>query len=1140
MRIQLLLANQEVELNKDVQIPLNISFQNLRNPSDIIVDYSKTISIPMTVINNRILGNAYRLDRSIVADGIENIGLYLDPTKKIPFQLLYNGQSLMEGYAKFTSSNFSEKNKVYNLNLFGSLGGYFQKMKDVVTSYDRLTDDQKTYGYDYVLDDHLNHPTLDSDYVYKSWMNVDNNVNDFSDKTITPQDIIGFAPSYRGYYGLDFKPNTIQVNDAEIMNLADLLEAEWKQNYCLEKYDKIYQDCTDDEKAKADSYVEKLRASEVLGDGLKDYQMGEYRSYHQRPYIYINKLMYMFQEKSKALTGYDLILDEKWFNDKNPYWTKLVYTFNFIEDINELPSAQNMPQVLSNYTLYENPTDNLYAEVTNSFTLKPNSTYVDLNFGSLMSDFTMDNTSTRFAPYGVWISDNSTIVYEVRLKSDDVTKTIYYWSDPTGKGYKPNLSYLNSDNKILSFAYWDTNISNGVYQPTLKFGVWGSIPSMKYDIPFGYEESDLEISITTKIYSVGSPFKINTGQYGSSQVPVWNYFSKLCGVCDWFGGSYKTTTSNSVNVGLDILYLEEKPIFDIILQYTKMHNLLWKLDEVDKTVTICRRSTFFDHITAEKWDHKLDRSKDYIIEPITFDTKYVNFNYEDIDGYKYKAYKEKYGIPYGMLKLNTSYDFDTNDYDLFSDINPSIVSNRAFVKYSTLSDWDLNSIIQQSYDVVDRMEAASSDDSQGLNVSSWYFRNGNVSLTEGVYITDDSELMIQNKEFCYYTRAWLEEDLAAGEPHVKKIYEIPQFGVTTADGYGCLFNCPKEDYTLTKAITSAKGKYIYDNFWNDYIDERYSIQNKKLTAYFNISPHDYLNFDFNRFVIVGGQLFMVNKIFDYDLNSSATTKCELIQVSDVSIYTNDKIVFDGKPSTPIEPVDPDNPDNPDNPDTPTTPDVYTFEHYSLEEGMSHEGGQGTVWFRSLLNDTPYPISKDNATITGIYGATIDGVRDDSLEHGDGVYGITYTIPANNTDSVRYATITINHPITLEKLVFEIDQAYYKPDSTKKVNVVATPIYNPTLRTISYELHFDATNLSGGTLNNVAIQVSDSAGGNGSQYGYRSLGTIDVPRGSRSETYIGLFKNIDLVNPWFLVYYDRELKFASNCMQEQPEPYNTTI
>lgn len=1520
MKIQLLFADQELELTKDVQLPLNKAFQNLWNPTDIIVDYSKTISIPMTVNNNRVLGNAYRLDRVVIdryrmRAGDENIGVYLDPTKKIPFQLLYNGQSLMEGYAKFTSANYSENKKFYNFNLFGSLGGYFLKMQDVKTSYEKLTDDQKAEGGDlYVLNDHLQNSSLSVDYVYNSWIKENNNINDFSDPTINNHDIVGFAPTYRGYYGLNFASDKFQVNEDEIKLISEVLEEDWKASYCIDKYKKPISEASDGEIEVINAFVEKLNASELISDGLKDYQLDEYRSYHLKPYIYFNKLLYMFQEKSRELTGYELKLDETWFNKYNPYWTKLIYTLNFLDNPEEIPTNKIELEVVGGSNIiHSRPSDGIYCKTTHTTTIPIQTDYMKFG-GKITTKITYDNRWEKYNPNIIQCVQKSYIVYEINVKTATSNRSTYAWSYLWSDTYTPPERYLTESNKIFTSCKYN---ANGKALDELSLTFECNFNDLDLNVPINDHEAEITVVVTLRNHYSGPIVMVQkSGGVTSNIWNMWKYPDRIIPDSTLVNFAYNSSHNNSINVGLDVLYLEDEPLFNVILQYTKMYGLLWKLDDVDKTVTICRRSTYFNNMNstpAENWDHKVDRTKDYVIEPITFDTKYVKFNYEDVDGYKFKPYKDKYGVPYGTLKLNTSYDFDSGDSDLFDGVNPSLVSQRSFHSYADYRAWDFKSYIPPRKDVIDRIESASSDDGQGLNASSWYFRGKNVDCLDGVYLTDDSELMNNLSESCYYKRTWLEDCISKGDEYVRKMYEMPTFNVVSTSGsmkYGCLFNCPKEDYTSRKEISKANGYYIYDNFWNKYIDERYNVQNKKVTAYFNITPYDYLNFDFNKLIILDGQLFMINKIFDYDLNTSASTKCELVQVSDPSAYTDDIIVFEdpGEKAQYTLTINP-TPENakvymngeltkslkvehgsevyvevsadnyhywsdtivvtsdyamdvnlqkdtsiirrfaidatpydaivkinglvakslsvhnwdevvwevsregyhtqtgtivvtqditipvnlsedykdvitftiiPDPADavvsinsTPTTsietepgayiswlvrkdgyttqsdtfkiyesqtlnvvlekkgidtavftlnptpsdahvylyvrsdvdspspyagtevegvgkqsitvavgdwvswsakkdgyvdraglyqmttsenftydvvmeelgaitydllshPDPiqtisadaqtltfkvssrkmiprpdgsgsdvefldvnasnavnctvtkqnsisgdakefvvkfsentsnakrigsftvtqdetgdtinyqitqaynsYVFEEYSLSEYMSYEGGQGTCWIRSLKNGNNYPIDLIDVSITGIYGATVDYVRDDSLEYDDGVYGIVYTIPENTSNATRTAVLTVTHPVTNETLTFNIEQDYYKPVSTRKVNVIAEPIYDSVLNSVSYEVYFDASKLNGGNLTNVVIQVSDFADGSGSNLGSRSLGTINVPAGTKSDTYTGLFNNIRVPNPWFLVYYDNTLQYYANCIQEQLDPLTDT-
>ena len=145
MNIQLFLAGEEVELTQNISFPLNKTFANLNNPTDIIAEYSKSVNIPMSAKNNRIFANAYRLDKAIVGGGDVNLGLYLDPTKRITMALMYNGTLIMKGYAKYVSATYSLSNKYYTINIIGDLGTIFQEMMNIVTRKDLLGDRDEKY-----------------------------------------------------------------------------------------------------------------------------------------------------------------------------------------------------------------------------------------------------------------------------------------------------------------------------------------------------------------------------------------------------------------------------------------------------------------------------------------------------------------------------------------------------------------------------------------------------------------------------------------------------------------------------------------------------------------------------------------------------------------------------------------------------------------------------------------------------------------------------------------------------------------------------------------------------------------------------------------------------------------------------------
>lgn len=923
MKIQLLLEDMEVELGQNISIPLNKTFENLSNPTDIITEYSKSINIPLTSRNNEILSNSYRLDRTIIAnDSGVNLGIYLDPTKKIPMKLLYNSQVVLEGYAKFASANNSTKNGCYTLNLFGTLGEIFQKLKSVVVSESQLTDEQKAEpdgGAKYVLRDRsAQGEKLNADYVHRSFEHNLNNIYGTYDGTggfITSYDVIGFAPSYRGYYN-EFDSKKIQMGndlidpESNFYDIDKVLENEWKATY-----KKNNPSVTD---ADAQSYAESLGAGNIVGDGFKDYQMREYRCYMMKPYIYFNQLMQMYQDQIKLISDYELELDTNWFNVNNPYWTRMCYMLDFLDskDGNEDISVQlTDTEKLQDWGHLEASTSGFY------------------EFGkdiSIINDYVSSSKMLYTNPFNIRMHVNGIGPNSVFMGGDidlafpystyfKVTVSVYDGSTTQNRyffvsfyDYKDVKSYINdaefSENNFIKIAKPATKWQFFEYDKYLETGDFHDLKTdyyIDFDIPidklvFTFDRTIDNFDFSTSVKIVNqrqSTLYTAKLKISSSNIPsIATKPSTLVRSTATMTPIYMNQSwRDNIDISLsNIFFKEDTNLFDIILQYTKMFGLIWDIDYNTKKVKVLHKSTYFKDITIEDWTDKLDRSKDFIIEPITFNTRNVKFNYEDVDGYRYSGYRDKYGVNIGEKNIVTGYDFGNETKDLFKNITPSSASSKPFVSFYDWAGWDLSSTIPQTAPQNAFIDAEDEEQSSAISIYNWYLRGENKSIENSLidkhYVTNDSPQMKQTDTYC-----WMDSEIARSNGI--QIYSLPSFNIAIDEPglfpqlqgrvLSCVFNTPNEDFTTGKLISKSNGNAIYDLFWKKFINERYNIQNKKVTAYINMQPIDFINFKFNKFITLNNQLFTVNKIFDYDINATnKLTKVELIQVTDMDVYKN--------------------------------------------------------------------------------------------------------------------------------------------------------------------------------------------------------------------------------------------------------------
>ena len=906
MNIQLFLGGQEVELNDKVSFPLNKTFDHLWNPTDIIIEYSKSVKVPATAVNNRLMANAYRIDRQFVSgESDANIGLYLDPLRRIPMQLIYNNSILLDGYAKYQSATMDGKTCYYNFNLYGVLGDVFQTLLDCVVDENKLTDEQKSEpdgGKKYVISSHWESQLINKEFVKASW---DSKYTSTNTDATNPHRHIGFAPAYRGLYS-DFESSSISgaenavATTNEPKSVEAMLKEEWR--WTLE-HEKGYAP------EAAQSRVDAIDFNMILPNGLNEHNMRQFRSYEQKPYIYFYSLMSLYQKKCKELTGYEIKLDSSWFNINNPYWTRLCYMFDYLS-VKGATTDSSLP--FTGYTT--KLCDSEY------FTSEAKYTITDeaiLSKGDITIDpFTL-GMQVKTTP-GSYVSNPSRCVINMPYKSYIVIDAIvetggskqhnYFWGgvgDPTTAS-GPNSGYLDkwTDDEYI---YMSTKTEYDSKNNKLIWNGYLTTPSFKITHKAGDPISiTYDVQYVTGYYAGTSRFKWSysyiSNQDGKTYTASIPQMGSNISSNEWLtvinnedykfifpNVTYNANWRNTTTCDLKNLYTKDESLFNVILQYTKMFGLIWKPDYHNKTIDLMTRKSYFNDYQVLDWTNKVDKSKGMTIEPVSFASKYVTFNYESTDGYRYSGYKNKYGVEYGEKRLTTKYNFDTKEEKLLKEkIHASSISTKSYTSIGDLIVWDTISTLPSSESEINFIDCEDNEQTSAISLNNWYFRTDNFAAKKDYTISDASEREIKDgKYFWVYDASFKDFGLSTNVlPQFSPVFPASVGNPTV----GCLFNCPNDDYTKDFQMSSALGNYIYDNCWNNFINERYNANNKKLTCYVRISPSEYEQFNFKNFVVIDNQLFVVNKIVDYDVNN-ATTKVELIQVSDVAGYTYQKVDF---------------------------------------------------------------------------------------------------------------------------------------------------------------------------------------------------------------------------------------------------------
>ena len=843
--LRLILENKELELDENIQFAITRQFEDITNPTTIINDWSKTVRIPSTPNNDKIFGHIFSVDKTIV-EGSNKLGIYFNPYKKIDFRLVDDSNVILTGYAK----NISVDKDYYNLTLNGELGKVFQEMKKI--TFDTKTEDTKYLidGSKYVKEQ------INKDTIYKSWTNESSltmPLYEITDSRYKLEDVIGFAPNNSFDEGFDYK--TFQLENQNISKtFTEVLN---------EKAGGKYEDETG------------IAADTVIGNGLLPREIGEYRSYLQQPYIFFNKLFQIFTKKTEEITGYSVNLHPNWFNEGNPYWMNLVY---FLKKFDQKKSNSDE----NYYEFYGNPIKfypNLQEPILYDGSTVYRSSIIEniprinrenWTFNVVDGDYVYNRFKCKMMLSGningninspiTFNEDNCLIIKVNLICNTPQTKTIIVYNIDTKNEVIKNL-YQNADIPYPVAPEPDGDSDNGAGW-TINFETIISETSSLLGPLYG-------IQLEANWLNNNNPF--NAGD------EVTNVYLEL-----QQGQIYSTVTENYNRSFrgfiLNDLWDNEYSIFDVILDYCKRHRIGVFTDYYNKELKFIPLSEYFKDFTIEDWTDKVDYSRDFHIEPITFQNRYILFNYNNPDTELNKLYQEKYGVNYGEFKLTTDYEFNNDVKSLFEHSKTAIPYTDTVKSWTSLYD-KLNIV----YTVPAEISINNRDkDKKNVNIfGGLAFYKGLSEFDDSldlrnVKITDDTDLQISTQTY-FYTQVGQKDRYI-------DVTTYPLLDISYSSDLST-YTTPVENYSY-HSETGNKG--LYDNFWKHYLDERYNIQNKIVTCYVYLKPNEFADFKFNKFVKINNQLYFVNKIYDYDIDATTPTKVDLITVQDIEGYTKNE------------------------------------------------------------------------------------------------------------------------------------------------------------------------------------------------------------------------------------------------------------
>ena len=642
MDFRLYIKGQECDLNDTFAVQLSYTAEDTESPSAVITEYSKTVTLPRTGKNDLIFNFIGDLDR--VQD---NETYYFNPLERIPMLLTYKGSTVLEGYAKL--ENIS--NDSYSVTLYSGVADFFYSFS-TDTDGDTFTIDRLRFETDLDFD-------ITKETVNTAWQRLKN-----PNKTGTNKwDTINFAPMYNGLpEDIDAGKALINISGSSVFTASTM---------------------TSDGNT-YETYQGNMLALSSFSGEHTEFEIGDLRSYCQRPVLNVKKFFEAVQTTAYE-KGFILNLDEGFFNDLNPYYSKTWLTMPMLTQL-ETDGQTWTGRCSSTYTEDVKPKTEASANVI--FTGQLNGTEVSLPDVNGKS-----NLNIKFS-LSADVNYSGSELYTGFLMHN-------YNSTQTGNTSNDSYNQNNNSGIVIQFIVKDVdNDSIIAASPTYTLSSLIDGQLKKYPSYVGYGSNQESIAGTFKNNSGRWDF---TGIGGNTEfdavvedVPrvnnmsvsmvVYSYADKLYRDKEYWldnlrkGEEIKTLrghvndgdliftsfgkTGSNAHITARMMFSNMGSVADYMIGFSKMFGLKW-LQE-GKTINLMTRNRYYTK-TINDYSDDSDRSN-IKTEPLTHNKRYYDLKNDADETYFTEKYKRDWGAEYGRQRVDTGYKFDSDVEEFFKDL----------------------------------------------------------------------------------------------------------------------------------------------------------------------------------------------------------------------------------------------------------------------------------------------------------------------------------------------------------------------------------------------------------------------------------------------------------------------------------------
>ena len=648
-KISLYIADQLVDLDDQSFILFNYQMDDLSNPAIVRNSFSQQITLPGTPNNNRIFGGSFRADRRVGGQG-GNTGTDFNASRKTPFTIYDEMNEILEsGYVKLDSVVRNGADIQYKVTLYGGLGSFFYAL-----SYDdggnKRTLADLTYLDTGNPDTELDF-TINADAVQEAWARLR------QETAPAKWDVINFALAYNGIPDGNFSPDKGLIDPVEV-GLPSVI--------------------TQGDGADTVNYTTKSGYALVnLAEAQDEWAVKDLRSYLQRPVFSMKAFLEAICNPDNN-GGYEVdasvIQDGLTFGNFHDLWMTLPLLSSIgtiKQESGDLSLSMSTSATTGNsvgrYDISGSVPSGTRINASINCKIKFNvtgasATYLFVSAEKYQGGATYGKFNVLFVQAVAYGSDNSVIggskikvVGGVGTSGADMARAC---------GFTP----------VWAAEYEMTNIQrfhkvSGVYElPEMGFSVVAQDVSYYKILVSVYAGTSFTAQRQT-MYSYSGNGRTSTPVL--YQTYDTGYTADSAFIANGTTTNVITyTSSDSLRSGATItkamlLSTPHTPA-EYLLSFCKIFGLYFTYNNATRKVTILRRNDLYEDETIDL-TRRVD-TKGVEIVPLVCSSKWYDFLLEGVGGAFYDEYLQVEGVPYGIQRVNTGYDFNAEAINLMDSV----------------------------------------------------------------------------------------------------------------------------------------------------------------------------------------------------------------------------------------------------------------------------------------------------------------------------------------------------------------------------------------------------------------------------------------------------------------------------------------